>query len=471
MVTAAISQLCSLGAGELAALIRAKQASSREVMQAHLERIHALNPGLNALTVLLEDQALAAADEADRAIATGESLGPLHGVPLTIKENIDLAGSSTTQAVAALANADPGQDAPQVASLRAAGAIPLARSNLPDFGLRWHTDNALRGATRNPWDASRTPGGSSGGEAVALATGMTPLGLGNDLGGSLRWPAQCTGIVALKPGLGRVPHATTIEPVDAPLSIQLMAVEGAMARQVADLRLAAELMVQPSWRDPWQVPAPFAGPPLATPMRVAVVTDPAGLGISPQVAGGVRKAAAALQEAGYVVEEIEPPRIAEAARAWLDLISSDIHGLLWPIISPLISDGARQFMSTFLQQHPDPERAVVSQAFMTRSAILRAWGEFQQTYPLIVAPICTEPPFSVGADLEGEGIQRILAAMRMVVAINLLGLPAAAVPVGVDGGLPQAVQVIGRRFREDTCLDVAAVIEERLGRLTPIDPS
>src|SRR5439155_9043751 len=144
------------------------------------------------------------------------------GVPFTVKENIDLAGSATSQGVPVLAQADPGLDAPHVTSLRAAGAIPLARSNLPDFALRWHTDNALRGATRNPWDATRTPGGSSGGEAVALATGMTPLGLGNDVGGSLRWPSQCNGTAALRPSLGRVPRATTIEPADAPISIQLM---------------------------------------------------------------------------------------------------------------------------------------------------------------------------------------------------------------------------------------------------------
>jgi amidase len=470
MAITATSQLCHLGAGELAALIRDKRASSREVVEAHLERIRAVNAELNALTILLEEQALAAADAADRAIAAGEPIGPLHGVPFTVKENIDLAGSATSQAVAALADADPGQDAPQVASLRVAGAIPLARSNLPDFGLRWHTDNALRGATYNPWDASRTPGGSSGGEAVALATGMTPLGLGNDLGGSLRWPAQCTGIASLKPSLGRVPQATTIEPVDPPVSIQLMAVEGPMARRIADLRLAAELMIQPSWRDPWHVPAPFAGPPLAGPIRVALVTDPAGQGISPQVADGVRKAAAILQEAGYAVEEIEPPRIAEAAQAWSDLLLADIHGVLWPVLSPLVSPGANQFMLTLMERHPDPDRAVVSQAFITRVAILRAWAEFQQTYPLIVAPICTEPPFPVGTDLESAGIERILAAMRMVVTINLLGLPAAAVPVGIEAGLPQVVQVIGQKFREDTCLEAASVIEERLGRVVPIDP-
>src|ERR1700682_2486903 len=237
MVTHTTMALHNLGAGELAGLIRLRQVSSREVVEALLARIGQVNPAVNALTVILDEQALAAADRADQAVAAGNDLGPLHGVPFTVKENIDLAGSATSQGVSVLAGADPGEDGPQVASLIAAGAIPLARSNLPDFALRWHTDNALRGATRNPWDASRTPGGSSGGEGAALATGMTPLGLGNDVGGSLRWPAQCNGIASLKPTLGRVPHATRIEPVDGPIGIQIMAVEGPIDRSVSDLRV------------------------------------------------------------------------------------------------------------------------------------------------------------------------------------------------------------------------------------------
>ena len=426
-------------------------------------------PTLNALTVVLEEQALAAADLADQAVTKGDELGPLHGVPFTVKENIDLAGSATSQGVTVLAGADPGEDAPQVASLRAAGAIPLARSNLPDFALRWHTDNALRGATRNPWDAGRTPGGSSGGEGVALATGMTPLGLGNDVGGSLRWPAQCSGIASLKPTLGRIPHATRIEPVDGPIGLQIMAVEGPMARCVADLRLAARLMIEPSWRDPWQVPVPFDGPPLETPIRVAVVRDPAGLGTSAQVAAGVEQAARTLAEAGYAVEDVEPPRIADAAQAWLDMLGTEIH-MMWPQMQPIVSAGANQFMLTFLGMHPMADLAVYAQSLIIRSGILREWAEFQQRYPLIVAPICTEPPFVVGADLEADGIERILKAMRMVVAVNLLGVPAVAVPVGEAEGLPQVVQIVGRRYREDSCLDAAEAIEQRRGRLTPIDP-
>jgi amidase len=463
------TELWRLGAGELAAAIRERRASSREVVEAHLGRIEEVNPRVNAVTTVLAEEALRSADDADRRLAAGDEVGPLHGVPLTIKENIDLAGHPTTQGVVAMAQAVAPVDAPHIAHLRAAGAIPLARTNLPDFALRWHSDNALYGATRNPWDASRTPGGSSGGEGAALATGMTALGVGNDLGGSLRWPAQCNGISSLKPTFGRIPHASAIEPVDGPVSIQLMAVQGPMARRVADLRLALGIMSQPSARDPWYVPAPLAGEQPPAPVRVAVVADPAGLGTSPQVAGGVRRAAEALAAAGYAVEEVEPPDVALAAETWMNLLGHDLR-FMWQLMSPLVSEDANHFMSTLLSTQPEIDAMAYMQTFITRQAIGRAWSEFQAEHPLIVAPIATQPPFLVGADLEEEGIRTISASMAMVVAVNLLGVPAVSLPVGVADGLPQVVQVIGPRFREDLCLTAAGAIEEACGVLTPIDP-
>ncbi len=201
------TELWRWSAADLAQAIRTKQTSSREVVQAHLGRIAAVNDSIRAVTAVLDESALAAADAADRAVAAGEPLGPLHGVPITVKENIDLTGSANTEGAVALKDAVPPVDAPHVAQMKAAGAIPIGRTNLPDFGLRWHTDNELHGATRNPWNPARTPGGSSGGEAAALATGMTPLGMGNDYGGSLRWPSQCCGTAAIRPSLGRVPQS------------------------------------------------------------------------------------------------------------------------------------------------------------------------------------------------------------------------------------------------------------------------
>ena len=218
--------LCAMSATDLTEAIRSQDASSREVVEAHLRRIADLNPAVNAVPVVLAGQALEAARAADRAAASGGELPPLHGVPFTVKGNIDLAGTPTSHGIKALAAAYPAMDAPVVERMRAAGAIPIGHTNLPDFAIGWHTDSELWGATVNPWDRSLTPGASSGGEAVALATGMTPLGFGNDTLGSLRWPAQCCGVTALKPTLGRIPHATTVEPVDMPISNQLLGVEG-----------------------------------------------------------------------------------------------------------------------------------------------------------------------------------------------------------------------------------------------------
>ncbi|TMB98090.1 MAG: amidase [Chloroflexi bacterium] len=468
MKASTTTKLWGMGAAELAVAIRQKQVSSREVITAYLARIDAVNPPLNAITRVLGEEALAAADSADKKLAAGEKTGPLHGVPFTVKENIDLAGSATTQGVAALAEADPGLDAPQVANLREAGAIPMARTNLPDFALRWHTDNKLRGATRNPWDPKRTPGGSSGGEAVALATGMTPLGLGNDLGGSLRWPSQCNGTSALRPSLGRVPRATTIEPVDGPISFQLMYAEGPMARHVADLRVALEVMARPSWRDPWHAPVPMAGPPPSRPIRVAMVVDPAGKGTSPQVADGVRRAGKQLAAAGYAVDQVEPPAIEEAAEVWANFLIPEVRAM-WPMISPIVSDDANRFMGLLFDVNPVLDFGGHMQTMIARQSLARKWAEFQLEHPLILAPVCTEPPFPVGTDLTPEGVAGIVRSMRIVVAVNLLGLPAAAVPVGVAEGLPQEVQVIGPRFREDLCLDAAEVLEQAFGTLTPID--
>ena len=187
------ADLWRAGAAQLAAAIRARETSAREAVEAHLARIEAVNPRLNAVTIVLAEQALAEAGRADEAIARGEETGPLHGVPCTVKENIEVVGTATTNGVPSLAEAYAERDAPAVERLREAGAIVIGRTNLPDLGMRWHTASSLRGVTSNPWDAGHTAGGSSGGEAAALASGMTPLGLGNDYGGSLRYPSQCCG--------------------------------------------------------------------------------------------------------------------------------------------------------------------------------------------------------------------------------------------------------------------------------------
>jgi amidase len=465
------TELWRMSATELASAIRNRQVSSHEVIEAHLRRVDAVNPSINAVVIVMAEQALRAAKTADRVVAAGADLPPFHGVPFTVKENIDVAGTPTTQGFKALANAYPCRDAPVVERLKAAGAIPIGRTNLPSGAIRWHCESELWGATVNPWDRSRTPGASSAGEAAAIATGMTPLGLGNDGLGSLRHPAQCCGVSALKPTLGRIPHATTVEPTDmATIGMQITQVNGPLARRVADLREAFEMVAGPTWRDPWTVPAPLRGRELTKPIRVAVVLDPAGQGTAEQVQDGVRKAADALVQEGYPVDEVEPPGIDAAAKALVIMLTTPGIRAVWQVMRPSLPAPTRRFMSTFFEAAGDPDAVGAEQSFITRQSVLRSWSEFQEHHPLIVAPIATDIPREAGTDLDEGGVAEDLRAMRMAMAVNTLGLPAVALPVGTRDGLPQVVQVIGPRYREDLILEAAAAIENRVGSITPIDP-
>ena len=444
--TVAAMELIEHGAGALARLIRDGAASSREVVETHLERIAARNGELNAVRVTLAERALAAADEADGARSRGDALGPLHGVPVTVKENVDVEGTATTLGVAALEGAIAPSDAPAVAHLRAAGAIVIGRTNMPDFAIRWHTDSGVAGPTVNPHDPALTPGGSSGGEAVALATGMTPLGVGTDLGGSLRYPAQCCAVASLRPSPGRIPNATAVGATDMPISLQLMDSVGPMARSVEDLRVALEVMGAPSPRDPWSAPLVLDGPP--RPRRVAVVADPLGEGVDPGVAAAVAQTAAALADAGYEIEEAEPPGLAQAVDVWAGLLITDLRGM-WPMLEPVASDGARRFLELVFEAVPALDGPAYAGALMARQALARAWGEWQERHTLILGPISTAPPFAVGADVESlESMVAIQRSLRLTVAVNALSLPAVA--------LPQGVQLIGPRYREDLCLAAAA---------------
>jgi amidase len=464
-----MNELNSKGAGELAAMIASREVTSAEVVEAHLARIEEVNPDLNAVTVTLSDEARASAAAVDRAVAAGEPLGPLAGVPFTVKENIDVAGSATTWGVAALAEQIASTDAPMIARLREAGAIPLARTNLPDFAFRWHTESGRAGHTRNPWDPARTPGGSSGGEAVALATGMTPLGFGNDFGGSLRVPSQMCGTAALRPSRGRVAEGAVTEPAVHPISIQMTMSAGPMARRVADLRLALDIISAPDARDPRWVPAPLQGPALDGPVRVAVVRDPLGAGIDPHVRAGVDRAADWLSDTGYEVVDAEPPQIAEATAAWVEAMYADV-GTIWPGMAPIAGTGVLEFIDACLSQgvFKPVDQAAQLGAWVAVYQLGAAWGQFLEDHPVVLSPVCCERPWLVGEDITRVG--EIAAAMRMVVPVNILGLPSCAVPVGADEGLPQGVQLIGARFREDLVLDAAQSIEDRAPVLTPIQP-
>jgi len=465
-----VSELWRKSALELAAMIRGREVSSREVVQAHLDRVEAVNPHVNAIVRLLPEQALAAADEADRLAADGTWLGPLHGVPFTVKENIDVAGTPTTQGVPALAEAIAPVDAPPVERLRAAGAIAFGRTNLPDFALRVHTDSALHGLTRNPWNPQRTSGGSSGGEAAALATGMSPLGLGTDLGGSLRNPAHCCGVVSLKPSTGAVPSATVIPPEDMTISNQLMDVEGVMARRIADVRAGFTAIAGQHPRDPLSVPAVFTDLAPGERPKVAVLPEPPGGSTHPGVAAAVRRAADALADDGFKVTEAVPPDYEQAVELWATILAADLR-VVKPVLDQLMGAGGRQFIDYTSGYLPESDLAGWAMAHTARHGLARRWSLWYQEYPVLLCPVWSQPAFPVGFDIASlDGAVATLELMRPVLPANLLGIPAAVVPAGMADGLPVGVQVMGGKYTELRCLAVAEAIEQRLGPLTPIDP-
>ncbi|MGH7277856.1 MAG: amidase [Candidatus Rokuibacteriota bacterium] len=455
----------------LAAAIRRREISSREAVQSVLARLDAVNPALNAVTVLLADQALAAADGADAAVRRGEPLGALHGVPVTVKENIDQTDCATANGVVAFKDVIARTDSPPVANWKRAGAIVVGRTNTPAFSLRWHTDNDLRGRTWNPWARHRTPGGSSGGAAAALAAGIAPLAHGNDLGGSIRYPAYCCGVASIRPTLGRVPACNETATDERPVGHQLMSVQGPLARRVADVRLGLAAMATGDVRDAWWAPAPLEGPPVPRPIRVALTVDPAKQGVSAAVAAAVHAAGRALASAGYAVEEAEPPAVDAVAANWATIVLNEMRHMTLPYIRKWGGAELNRCTDLILATMPDLDVDAYMRALAERTRHVRDWMRFMERYPLVVGPVSAEPPFEVGFDVkDAETTAQVARAQRLLVAVNLLGLPAASVPTGLADGVPVGVQVISARYREDLCLDAAAAIEAQHDLPTPIDP-
>jgi amidase len=464
-----MTELWQLGAQQLAATIRSREASSREVVEAHLARIDTVNPALNAIVRRVDDDALAAADAADKALASDDEVGPLHGVPFTVKENIDLAGTPTTNGVVILAEALANVDAPVVERMRAAGAIPIGRTNLPDLGLRVHTDSSLHGLTRNPWDPTVTAGGSSGGEAAALASGMSPIGLGNDLGGSLRNPAHCCGIASIKPSTGVVPSATVVPPEDVGIAFQLMAVDGVMARRVDDVAAGLTIIAGAHSRDPESVPAVLAPPP-DRPLRVAVCTAPPGGDTHPDVIDGIRGAADALADAGHEVSEDMPASYERSLELWALVLGPDLLAQR-EVLFAVMGDGARAFLELTEAGFVEMSAAEWSLVFIERRAVARAWERFFADVDVLLTPTWASPPFAHGADIADEaGALSTLETMRPVLPANLLGLPAAVAPAAVINALPVGAQFVSGRFGDRTALAAARALEDAVGVFTPIDP-
>ena len=309
-----MNELNQKSASELANLIQNKEVSSKEVVQAHLDRIHEVNPEINAVTVVLEESALEMAEKADSSGADTKDR-PFHGVPITIKENIDFVGTPTTNGLPLLAESMPPRNAPLVDRMLNAGAIPIGRTNMPEMGMRLDTDNPLRGRTFNPWNKAVTPGGSSGGEGAAIASGMSPFGIGNDIGGSLRNPAYCCWITSIKPSIGRIPFVRTIAPFeDMGISSAFLS-DGPMARSVKDLRMGLSVMSGRHIDDPQSIDSPLIGDFPDKP-RAALVKQVSDIQLPEATLREIDKAAEVLISEGWQVEEVEAPEVERVYEIW-----------------------------------------------------------------------------------------------------------------------------------------------------------
>lgn len=468
-MTREASRLWRLEAAEMARLAAAGSVSGRELVTSCLDRMDAINPIVNAVTEIRREEALSAADEADRRRANGKPLGSLHGVPVVIKINIDQCGAATDNGVRANRALVAERDNPVVANLRQAGAIIIGRTNAPAYSMRWFTDNELHGLTLNPWDASKTVGGSSGGSAAAVATGMTPIGHGNDIAGSIRYPAYCCGLVGLKPGYGRVPSFNATAKGKGSIASQLMAVQGPLTRTVGDARLAFEAMARPSPDDPRTMLA-APGTEASHPKRAALVSFD-GFGNVDRTAGeAVAAAGKKLGLAGYAVEEVKPPLLEETIAAWPKIAVPDILALLaGPLMESSDRNGARA-VELWRAAWPDYTVRDCLDAVIARHALLRSWLAILDKWPVLIMPVSLQPPFAVGSDTrDAAATTGIIAAQAPMMAISVLGLPALSLPLRSAGPMPGGVQIVAAPGREDICLAVGELLEDDIP-FTPIDP-
>ncbi|MFE3256592.1 amidase family protein [Nocardia sp. NPDC059091] len=465
MITGRDGALWARDAVSLAALIAEGAVTAAQVVEAHLERIEQVDSEIGALTTVFADTARAEAAAADRRAPTG----PLHGVPVTIKNNLDVAGSPTTWGVAAFGQAVAAADAPAVSALRRAGAIVIGRTNMPDFATRWHTDNDEAGPTVNPWNPTRSPGGSSGGDAAAVAAGMTPLGLGTDFGGSLRVPAAFCGVASLRTTPGRVAVASSLPGAAPAPTNQLFAAPGPLARTVRDLTTAFEVLSDSAdLRDPGWIPVRDA-----TDTALPAIAVTLGDDIDPQVRAALLGCADALERAGYPVAELDPPQLREVAADYGRLVSTEVVVQRREAMRRVGSAGLNTFVDAAIDLFPPLDLAGYMTALGERLTRRAAWSRFLAEHPIVLGPVSDELPWPVGYDLGGTAqVATMYAAHRLTIAANYLALPAVTVPAGVSAeGLPIGVQLITGPFAERRALTAAAHIEAAFPMPTPISPA
>ena len=449
----------------MAAMVRERRISPTELVDAHFRQIAKHNAQINAFVVLLEDEARNAARQSEAAIMRGEAVGPLHGVPVTVKDSFDIAGLPTLCGSKFRLGHRAAADATAVARMRAAGAIVVGKTNCPEFLSNYESDNYITGRTNNPWNLERTPGGSSGGEAAAISSFFSAGGIGSDGGGSVRIPAHFCGIAGLKPTPGRVPATGHFPVIGHPGG--LMGVAGPMARTAADVRLLFAALAGYDSQDPFSAPVPWREPKIDG-MVIGLMEQFYEVPVEPETREVVRQAARMLAQIGFKIEAFKPGGIERAPNIWWFFF-----GQLPAHLTAKLFEGREQdahwtgteFLEAALKEKtPSADDVLTNLARRDRmrATLLRE----METTPLILSPVCGVPAFrhrerSWKTDSKPIGL---FEAMMPVTPWNLLGMPAVTIPFGMSAqGLPIGVQLIGRPFEEEVILEVAVRLEEARG--------
>lgn len=464
-----------LTARQAATRLRAGTLTSTALVRSCLRRIDEGNPHVNALNFVDAEGALRAAAEADKALTEGRSSGPLHGIPVAIKDNTDVRGQPMTNGVVALRDNIAIADAPQITRLRQAGAVLLGRSNTPCFSFSWDARNDLHGTTWNPWSPLHTPGGSSGGAACAVATGMVPLAQGNDIGGSIRYPAYCCGVPGLRPTPGRIPGLFSPVRGEDALGLQLMLVEGPIARCVDDLRLMLDGFSGFDPRVAGSIPLPFPGSTGSQPPVIGVLREDAICPRSATVSAALERAVIALQAAGYRVQELRVPELEEAWRLWWLLVMEETRALLPDIErdgdAPIKAWIRYNYAIAAEMWGPHPTLSDYIRGYTRRAALIGRVQQTLQSYPILLLPVANDEPMLHGQHYASLPAARMaIASGWPLMALPVLGFPSLVVPTGLAEGLPTGVQLMGRRFHEQDVLRIGEVIEAAMPRLTPMEP-
>lgn len=450
----------------MAAMVRDRAISPVELVQAHLRQIERRNPAINAFSRILAEEAMAEAREREHSLARGGDTGLLDGVPVTVKDSFDMAGLPTLAGSRSRLGHRAAADAAAVARLRSEGAVVLGRTNTPELLAAYETDNFLTGRTNNPWDLERTPGGSSGGEAAAIATFCSPGGIASDGGGSIRVPAHFCGIAGLKPTPGRIPGTGHFPSLGYPGG--LTGVAGPMARTAGDLRLLFSALAGYEPADPFSTPVPLRQPEPVRGGRIAVWDRFYDAPVDSEIHTAVRQAAAQLQNVGLKIEEFAPRGLERAPNVWAFLFSR------WPSLAlGKLLEGRQDEMHWTLAeslgaaqaaQPPTAGQALVELAARDRmraSLIAQMAG-----LAAVVMPVCGIPAFRHRErkwDVAGRSIGLFQAMMPAVVA-NVMGFPAVAIPFGkTAAGLPVGVQLMGRPYEDERLLEIAVLLEEARG--------